>query len=168
LPADRLDPGRYPPHRPRADRRALPGGELQPGAAPSGATELADFNTADLVARYGPTLARLMRQQFPAIHDPSHPAHAMALPPLARRPLDRQRQLIAARLKLLALGENPGCRGARRGGSGASAGRGSSPVGTARSTVTLSIAGALAPLHLPRHRVVVLERLSDLDRDAEI
>ncbi|HVR10483.1 MAG TPA: DUF6094 domain-containing protein, partial [Thermoanaerobaculia bacterium] len=170
--------------------------ELEPGSVPSGATELAAFNTADLVARYGPSLARLMRQQFPAIHDPSDPAHAMALPPLARQPLDRQRQLIAAGLKLLALGENPVA---------------AAEVGTGKSTVALSIAGALAPRHfaattaelrrlgfdtrrlrpirrllvvcpphllrswtdqaaavLPQHRVVVLERLADLDRDAEI
>jgi len=43
-----------------------------------------------LVEHYGAALRDLMRQQFPAIHDPADPSHAMALPRLARRPYRRQ------------------------------------------------------------------------------
>jgi hypothetical protein len=170
--------------------------QLATGSHPTGAADLADFNSADLVEQYGTSLARVMREQFPALHDPGDPEHAIELPPLARRPFDRQRQLIIAGLKLLACGENPIA---------------TAEVGTGKSTVALSIAGALHPLHfqataaelarlgfdtrrlrpirrtlvvcpphllgtwadqaaavLPRHRVIVLERLSDLAREGDI
>jgi hypothetical protein len=170
--------------------------QLAPGTHPTGATEIAGFNSADLVEQYGASLGRLMRDQFPAIHDPSNPAHAIELPRLARRPLRRQREVIAAGLKLLALGENPVA---------------TAEVGTGKSTVALSIAGALHPLNfaatagelgrlgfdtrrlrpirrllivcpphllgtwaeeaaavLPLHRIVVVETFADLARDGEI
>jgi hypothetical protein len=169
---------------------------LAAGSSPSRATEIAAFNTADLVGHYGASLGRLMREQFPALHDPNNPEHAMLLPPFARQPFSRQRELIAAGLKLIAQGENPIA---------------AAEVGTGKSTVALSIAGALQPLHyaattaelrrlgfdtrrlrpirrmlivcpphllrswsdqaaavLPSHRVVIVERLSDLERDGEI
>ncbi|HEY0511538.1 MAG TPA: DUF6094 domain-containing protein, partial [Thermoanaerobaculia bacterium] len=170
--------------------------ELQPGTVPSGAQELSGFNTADLVEAYGESLGRLMRSQFPALHDPSNPEHAMDLPELGRRPFTIQRHLISAGLKLLARGENP---------------MAAAEVGTGKSTVSLSIAGYLAPEHfsrttselrrlgfdpsglqpvrrililcpphllkswrdqaaavLPGHRVQTVETVSDLDRPAEI
>ncbi len=170
--------------------------ELFPGAAPSGATSLPDFNSADLVEHYGESLGRLMREQFPALHDPANPAHEMALPPLARQPFKVQRSAILTALKLLAQGENP---------------QAIAEVGTGKSTVALSIAGALSPAHfqatagelrrlgfstqrlspvartliicpphllkswrdqaaavLPGHRVVIVETIADLRRDAEI
>ncbi len=170
--------------------------ELQPGTVPSGAQELSGFNTADLVESYGESLGRLMRSQFPALHDPSNPEHAMDLPELGRRPFTIQRHLISAGLKLLARGENP---------------MAAAEVGTGKSTVSLSIAGYLAPEHfsrttselrrlgfdpsglrpvrqtlilcpphllkswrdqaaavLPGHRVQTVETLSDLDRPADI
>jgi Uncharacterised methyltransferase family (DUF6094) len=170
--------------------------ELAPGAAPSGAQDLANFNSADLVASYAASLARHMRQQFPALHDPSIPEHAITLPPLGRQPFSRQRELIAAGLKLLTLGENPVA---------------AAEVGTGKTTVALSIAGALWPRHfrattaelrrvgfdprrlrpvrrilvvcpphllaswsdqaaavLPDARTVIVSTLSDLSRDAEI
>lgn len=170
--------------------------ELKPGAAPSGATCLEDFNSADLVEHYGESLGRLMREQFPALHDPANPAHSMELPPLAREPYDIQSGAIATSLKLLASGENP---------------QAIAEVGTGKSTVALSIAGALSPLYfrgtvaelrrlgfdtsrlspvrrtliicpphllkswrdqaaavLPHHRVMVVECIADLHRDAEI
>jgi hypothetical protein len=170
--------------------------ELKCGSVPSGATEIASLNTADLVEHYGGALADLMRQQFPAIHDPADPTHAMVLPPLARRPYRRQAHLICTGLKLLALGQNPLV---------------AAEVGTGKSTVALSIAGALHPLHfaqtnaelrrlgfntdrmrpvqrtlivcpphllsswadqaasvLPSHRVVVAHTLSDLAKDGEV
>ena len=57
---------------------------------PSGATDLADFNSADLVEAYGDSLGRLMRDQFPAIHDPANAAHDLELPALGRRPFEIQ------------------------------------------------------------------------------
>ncbi|MBW8878813.1 MAG: hypothetical protein JF614_27975 [Acidobacteria bacterium] len=106
---------------------------LRPGSHPSGATDLADFNSADLVENYGDSLARLMRDQLPAIHDPSNADHDLTLPTLGRRPFTIQRHLISTGLKLIALGENPVV---------------TAEVGTGKSTVALSIAGCLAPEHL--------------------
>ena len=170
--------------------------ELKPGATSSGARDLSEFNSADLVESYGESLGRLMREQFPALHDPANPAHQMALPPLARQPYEVQKDAIATALKLLARGENP---------------QAIAEVGTGKSTVALSIVGALSPLNfratagelrrlgfdtsrlsdikrtliicpphllkswrdqaaavLPQHRVVIVERISDLEKDAEI
>jgi Uncharacterised methyltransferase family (DUF6094) len=106
--------------------------ELKPGAAPSGATDLADFNSADLVKHYGQSLGRLMREQFPALHDPANPAHEMELPPLDREPYQVQRNAIITALKLLAQGENP---------------QAIAEVGTGKSTVALSIVAALSPFY---------------------
>jgi Uncharacterised methyltransferase family (DUF6094) len=169
---------------------------LRPGTHPSGTTELADFNTADLVEHYGQSLGRIMHEQLPALHDPANPAHAITLPRLARRPFRRQRDLICAGLKLFASGDNAIA---------------AAEVGTGKSTVALSIGGALHPLHfqqtaaelrrvgfrtdrlrpvrrilvvcpphlvgtwtaeaeavLPLHRVVVVRTIADLDREGEI
>jgi hypothetical protein len=106
--------------------------ELRPGATPSAATGLAEFNSADLVEHYGESLGRLMREQFPALHDPANPAHQMELPPLAREPYAVQKNAIITALKLLAQGENP---------------QAIAEVGTGKSTVALSIVGALSPLY---------------------
>lgn len=170
--------------------------ELKPGAVPSGAQDLPEFNSADLVQTYGESLGRLMREQFPALHDPANPAHQIELPPLNRHPLRVQRDAIITGLKLLTSGENP---------------QAIAEVGTGKSTVALSIVGALSPRFfrhtvselrrlgfdtsrlapvqktliicpphllqswrdqaaavLPFHRVVVIERIADLHRDAEI
>src|SRR6185295_14601352 len=170
--------------------------ELKPGAAPSGARDLADFNSADLLEHYGESLGRLMREQFPALHDPANPEHRMELPPLAREPYEVQADAIATGLKLLASGENP---------------QAIAEVGTGKSTVALSIVGALSPLYfrstvtelrrlgfdtsrlspvhrtliicpphllkswrdqaaavLPHQRVLVVERIADLHKEAEI
>ncbi|HEX4495477.1 MAG TPA: DUF6094 domain-containing protein [Thermoanaerobaculia bacterium] len=170
--------------------------ELKPGAVPSGARDLAEFNSADLVLSYGESLGRLTRQQFPALHDPANPAHQIELPPLNRRPLRVQRDAIITGLKLLASGENP---------------QAIAEVGTGKSTVALSLVGALSPgffrhtvreltrlgfdtsrlspvqrtliicpphllqswrdqaaAVLPFHRVILVEGIADLHRDAEI
>jgi hypothetical protein len=169
---------------------------LRPGSHPSGATDLADFNSADLVEHYGDSLGRLMRDQFPAIHDPANAAHDLRLPAPARRPFTIQRHLISTGLKLIALGDNPIV---------------TAEVGTGKSTVALSIAGCLSPEHfsqtagelrlkgfdtsrlrpvrrtlivcpphllkswrdqaaavLPAHRVQIVKELADLDTPAEI
>jgi hypothetical protein len=169
---------------------------LRPGSRPSGATDLADFNSADLVEHYGDSLGRLMRHQFPALHDPANATQDLALPTLGRRPFTIQRHLISTGLKLIALGENPVV---------------TAEVGTGKSTVALAIAGSLSPEHfaqtagqlrlqgfqtsglrpvrctlivcpphllkswsdqaaavLPAHRVQIVRELADLDRPAEI
>lgn len=102
------------------------------GTEPTGARDIEHFNTADLLTQYSTSLARLVRQQLPALHDPDNPAHQLELPPLARKPFRRQAALIQAGLKLLALGENPQVL---------------AEVGTGKSTVALSIAGLFAPAH---------------------
>ncbi|HYN19417.1 MAG TPA: DUF6094 domain-containing protein [Thermoanaerobaculia bacterium] len=170
--------------------------ELKPGAVPSGARDLADFNSADLVEHYGESLGRLMREQFPALHDPANPDHEIALPPLSRQPYEVQKDAIATSLKLLATGENP---------------QAIAEVGTGKSTVALSIVAALSPLYfrgtvaelrrlgfdtsrlspvrrtliicpphllkswrdqaaavVPDHRVLIVERIADLHKDAEV
>ena len=104
------------------------------GAEPSGARVLDDFNTADLLEHYGSSLAALVREQLPALHDPDDPEHQVLLPELPRKPYRRQAALIQAGLKLLAVGENPQLL---------------AEVGTGKSTVALSIAAALSPGHLP-------------------
>ena len=170
--------------------------QLALGTEPSGATSVEDFNTADLLACYSDSLARLVREQLPALHDPENPDHQIELPELARKPFRRQAQLIQAGLKLLARDENPQTL---------------AEVGTGKTTVALSIAAALSPRHfqataselarvgfdpsrlrpvrrvlvvcpphlldgwrdqvaavLPDARVVVVRGPSDLDRPAEI
>jgi hypothetical protein len=102
--------------------------KLALGTEPSGAAAIEDFNTADLLAHYSASLAQLVREQLPALHDPENPEHQIALPELARKPYRRQAALIQAGLKLLARGENPQLL---------------AEVGTGKSTMALSIAGAL-------------------------
>ena len=104
--------------------------KLALGTEPSGAVTLDEFNTADLLEHYSASLAQLVREQLPALHDPDDPEHQIALPELARRPYRRQAALIQAGLKLLARGENPQLL---------------AEVGTGKSTMALSIAAALMP-----------------------
>jgi hypothetical protein len=106
--------------------------KLALGAEPSDARTLEGFNTADLLEHYSASLANLVREQLPALHDPEKAEHQIPLPKLARKPFRRQAALIQAGLKLLALGENPQLL---------------AEVGTGKSTVALSIAGALSPEH---------------------
>lgn len=178
--------------------------ELRPGTTPSGAANVEDFNSADLVEQYSESLGRLMREQFPALHDPTNPAHDMDLADLTaslpaerrRRPYRVQKAAILAGLKLIASGENPQVV---------------AEVGTGKSTVSLWIAGSLSPQHhaqtardlaaigidssrlpkvrrtlilcpphllkswrdqaaavLPEHRVVIVERISDLHQPGDI
>ncbi|HEY6324408.1 MAG TPA: DUF6094 domain-containing protein, partial [Thermoanaerobaculia bacterium] len=108
--------------------------KLALGTEPSGAAALDEFNTADLLAHYSASLAQLVREQLPALHDPDNPDHQIALPELARRPYRRQAALIQAGLKLLARGESPQLL---------------AEVGTGKSTMALSIAAALMPGNFP-------------------
>jgi len=130
--------------------------KLALGTEPTDARAIEDFTTADLLAAYSDSLAALVREQLPAMHDPENPDHQIELPPLARKPFRRQAALIQAGLKLLALGENP---------------QGIAEVGTGKSTVALSIVRALAPENLshtkaelarlgfPTHRLKAVRRL---------
>ena len=170
--------------------------ELKPGAVPSGAQDLPEFNSADLVQTYGESLGRLMREQFPALHDPANPAHQIELPPLNRHPLRVQRDAIITGLKLLTSGENP--PGHRRGrhrqvdrcalyrrrtlppvlpAHGKRARRlgfDTSRLAPVQKTLIICPPHLLqswrdqAAAVLPFHRVVVVERIADLHRDAEI
>ncbi len=106
--------------------------ELVPGTSPTGSDDLARWNVADLITGYDRSLATLLKDQFPPIHDPRRPDHDFALPALPRTPFTIQRHAIQAALKLLALGETPFLV---------------ADVGTGKSTMGLYIAAALSPTY---------------------
>lgn len=116
--------------------------ELSPGTIPAGGDDPSGWNAADLIVNYDRSLARLLGQQFPALHDPADPEHAIALPPLARTPYKVQALAVQASLKLLATGRNPMLV---------------AEVGTGKTTMALAIAAALSPGHY-EHTVAELER----------
>jgi hypothetical protein len=105
---------------------------LEPGTLPNGGDDVSRWNAADLILNYDRSLARLLRQQFPALHDPHRSDHQIALPALARKPFRAQAQAVQAALKLLARGHNPFLV---------------AEVGTGKSTMALTIAAALSPAH---------------------
>ncbi|HEX4953148.1 MAG TPA: DUF6094 domain-containing protein [Thermoanaerobaculia bacterium] len=105
---------------------------LRPGLVPTGEEDPAEWNAADLISRYDRSLAEVLAQQFPPLHDPRNPAHQLALPELARRPFAVQAQAIQTALKLLASGQTPFFV---------------AEVGTGKSTMALSVAAALSPAH---------------------
>ena len=106
--------------------------ELAQGTEPAGGDDLARWTAADLLVNYGASMAALLREQFPALHNPADPAHQIALPRLARRPYEVQRHAVQAALKLLASGGNPFF---------------TAEVGTGKTTMALTVAAALSPEH---------------------
>ncbi|MFN7976376.1 MAG: DUF6094 domain-containing protein [Acidobacteriota bacterium] len=108
---------------------------IVPGTEPTGSDDPAHWNAADVVVGYDRSFAELLKRQFPPIHDPSDPAHQMALPALARDPYEAQREAIQAALKLLALGRNPFI---------------AAEVGVGKSTIALYVAAALMEKHWQR------------------
>ncbi|MDP9120128.1 MAG: DUF6094 domain-containing protein, partial [Acidobacteriota bacterium] len=117
---------------------------LAPGTVPAGGDEVSRWNAADLIAHYDRSLARLLVQQFPALHDPHRQEHRIALPRTARKPFRAQADAVQAGLKLLAKGFNPFLV---------------AEVGTGKSTMALSIAAAL----LPEHHATTRAELRRLD-----
>lgn len=105
---------------------------LEPGTIPNGGDDVAGWNAADLIVNYDRSLAGLLRDQFPALHDPHRSEHEIALPALARKPFRAQAHAVQAALKLLARGFNPFLV---------------AEVGTGKSTMALTIAAALSPAH---------------------
>jgi hypothetical protein len=105
---------------------------LASGTIPVGGDDVSLWNAADLIVNYDRSLARLLRHQFPALHDPQRPDHQIALPPLARKPYRAQAEAVQAALKLIARGFNPFLV---------------AEVGTGKSTMALTIAAALSPAH---------------------
>ena len=116
--------------------------ELAPGTTATGSGDLARWNVADLIESYDRSLAKLLKDQFPPIHDPRRRDHSLALPRLARTLYTIQRHAILAALKLLALGETPFLV---------------ADVGTGKSTMGLFVAAALSPAYRA-------ETLADLER----
>lgn len=106
--------------------------ELVDGAVPTGSDDLPAWNPGDLITYYDRSLARLLAQQFPPIHDPTALEHQIALPALARRPFRAQAQAVQTALKLLAVDRNPFFI---------------AEVGTGKSTMALTTAAAMAPEH---------------------
>lgn len=105
---------------------------LAEGTEPAGGDDLTRWTAADLLIHYGHSMAALLRRQFPPLHDPSDPAHTLALPRLPRRPFTAQDHAIQAALKLLATGRNPFLV---------------AEVGTGKTTMALYVAAALSPEH---------------------
>jgi len=105
---------------------------LEPGTIPNGGDDVSAWNAADLILNYDRSLAQLLGQQFPALHDPHREDHRINLPALARKPYRAQADAVQAALKLLARGCNPFLV---------------AEVGTGKSTMALTIAAALSPAH---------------------
>lgn len=117
--------------------------ELAPGTTPTDSDDLERWNAADLIESYDRSLAVLLKDQFPPIHDPRRDDHSLALPRLPRTPYTIQRHAICTALKLLALGEAPFLI---------------ADVGTGKSTMGLFVAAALSPAYRDR-TLAELERL---------
>jgi hypothetical protein len=168
---------------------------LTQGSIPTGSSDLADWNAADLLRHYSRSLARVLAEQFPALHDPAEPRDQFSLPEFPRKLFGAQAHAVRACLKLLATGTNPMVV---------------AEVGTGKSTMALSVAGALSPAHhddtsrelrrlgftrplprvsrvlvvcpphlldtwrteaaavLPQARVQVVRSVADLEREAEV
>ena len=117
--------------------------ELAPGTTATGSDDFERWNAADLIESYDRSLARLLKDQFPPIHDPRRDEDFLALPALPRTPYTIQRHAICTALKLLALGETPFLV---------------ADVGTGKSTMGLFVAAALSPAYRVR-TLAELERL---------
>lgn len=165
------------------------------GAAPTGTLDVEEMNTADILLGYSGSLARLMARQFPPLHSPARAADEIALPALDHDPLmEIQRHAVQAILKLLGRGENPRLLGEVGTGktrmtiyaiAAMAPGR---HAGTLRELRRVGIVGDRLPLvrralvvcppHIlgewagevarvwPQARVVVLDRISDLQAAA--
>ena len=116
---------------------------LPAGIAPAGGDDPAHWNAADLIAHYGRSLAKVLGQQFPPLHDPLDREKQIALPALARKPFRAQAHAVQASLKLLATGRNPFLV---------------AEVGSGKCTMALTFAAALSPAH-HRHTVAELARV---------
>lgn len=81
--------------------------ELAAGTRPSGATTVRAMNAADLLTHYGQSLAALIAQQFPPLHDPRNHDGLIPLPATGRTPFTAQAHTVQTLLKLLAQGRNP-------------------------------------------------------------
>lgn len=90
------------------------------------------MNIADLLTWYSEALVGLLRQQFPALHNPSDPTHVLPLPALNRTLYTVQTQAVQGLLKLLANGQNPLLVG---------------EVGTGKTTMALTTIASLSTQH---------------------
>lgn len=117
--------------------------DLAAGAEPTGTTDIAEFNIADLLYHYQDSLADALKSQCPPLYDPTNPEHLVPLPQTARTLYKMQEHATRACLKLLREGENPFLLG---------------EVGTGKTTVALTTAFAygakriavVCPPHLTR------------------
>lgn len=125
----------------RLDTRSLV--TLHPGGVPTGARDLAEWNTADLALQYSGSLRRVLKIVLPALHDPSRAGRSVPYPALDRKLFAIQDAALQASLKLLASGETPLLLG---------------EVGTGKSTVALTLARLLEPENFAATRAS-LERL---------
>lgn len=107
--------------------------DLAPGSVPSGSTNLAEMNVADLLDRYRAAMGQVMQTMCPSIHRIGVESDRLPLPPLGRTPYRAQYEAIFGCLKLLAYGEQPFIIG---------------EVGTGKSTIALSTIAALYSDHL--------------------
>lgn len=105
---------------------------LAEGVEPAGGRDLSRWTAADLLLHYGRSIAALLAEQFPPLHDPADARQCIALPSLDRTPYRVQAHAAQAALKLLAQGLNPIFP---------------SEVGTGKTTMAVFVAAALAPDH---------------------
>lgn len=114
--------------------------DLRPGIEPTGVMAVGQMNIADLLTHYGMSLAGVMMQQCPPLHNPARPDHQINLPILATSPFRAQAQVIMGMLKMLFTDQKPFCT--------------ESPfvlgeVGTGKTGITLAVLEALNPKNFP-------------------
>ena len=74
---------------------------LASGVEPTGATEIEDFNAADLLVHYGESLMGVMRGQCPVLYDPKRDGDSITLASSPRRLYTAQAHASKAIVKLL-------------------------------------------------------------------
>jgi hypothetical protein len=118
---------------------------LRPGVETTGADQVADFTTADLLGNYGKGLMDVLLAQCPVLHDPSRPEDNFPLPAFDRKLYAIQESATRAAVKLL--GGVSASRQSRRGKAAILLGE----TGTGKSTATLATAKTIGA-----RRVLVL------------
>lgn len=148
---------------------------IRAGETPSGEPSIENWNTADILEKYGPSLMETMLRQCPVLFDPANPEHREPLAPSPRKLFEAQEDAVQAIIKLLG---GLGCKD-RKGKAALLLGE----IGSGKSTIAMSAMSTLGfrrtlilcPPHLldswkeqaqavvPGIKVQVLEDLRDVD-----
>lgn len=150
---------------------------IRSSAETTGATDVAEMTTADLLTAYGRGLMRVMLEQCPVLHDPGREDDRVELAALSRPLYRAQAHAAMAAVKLL--GGPRASRAERRGKAAFVLGE----IGSGKSSVALAVGATIGarrvlvmcPPHLldswreqvaavlPSARVAVLASVSDVD-----